>query len=148
VFRRKEMSWYTEYLLRNSLEIKSKSDIDADDFNDLLVLEGKIQELYSNGLISQEELRLIEYIEDGKPIVNSKEDFGKNRMSLARDINKLSDKIAFYIGGYFTDDGYVHYMKTKYNLQDGQVEKMIDYMKSKYKNKLIRKINDIRTNES
>jgi hypothetical protein len=131
--------WYLNYLLKNRIEIRGKNDIESDEFNDLIVIEKKIEELYKDGIISDDEISLLSYIEDGKPVANSKENFGKNRISLAKDFTKLCNKIAFYVGGYFTDDGYADYMKTKYNLTDPEVEKMLIYMKSKYKNKLMRK---------
>lgn len=133
------MSWYVEILLRNSLEIKSKADIESDEYNDLIFVEKRCEDLYNAKIITDSDLSLIRYMEDGKPLVKSKEDVGKNRISLAKDFVNLCNKIAFYLGGYFTDDGYVDYMKTKYRLTDEQVGKMLDYMKSKYKNKLIRK---------
>lgn len=134
------MSWYVETLLRNSIEIKSKHEFDSDEYNDLLFIERKIESLKKDGIISSEEIRLIKYVEDGKPLVESKKQYGKNRISLAKDFSNLCTKIAFYSGGYFTNDGYADYMKTKYGLSDEQVGKMLEYMKSKYKNKLIRKI--------
>lgn len=133
------MAWYTQILLKNRVDIKSKSDINSDEYNDLIIVEKKIDDLYNAGIISNSEMSLINYMEDGKPIVNSKKSFGKNRMSLAKDFGNLCNKIAFYIGGIFTDEGYIDYMKTKYNLTDEQVGKMQDYMESKYKNKLMRK---------
>jgi hypothetical protein len=133
------MSWYIQTLLKSSVEIRSKSDIESDEFNDLIVVEDMVSKLYQSNLISDEELRLLDYIKDGKPLVDSKRDFGKNRISVSKDINNLCDKIAFYLGGYFTNDGYIDYIKEKYNLTDKQVDNMIDYMSSKYKNKLIRK---------
>lgn len=133
------MAWYLQILLKNKVEIKSKSDINSDEYNDLIVVEKKIEDLYNAGIVSKNELSLIDYMEDGKPIVNSKKSFGKNRMSVAKDFRNLCSKIAFYIGGIFTDEGYIDYMKTKYNLTDEQVIKMRDYMESKYKNKLMRK---------
>lgn len=133
------MAWYVETLLRNSLEIKARADLNADDYNDLIVLQKKIDGLHNENIISDEEMLLIDYIEDGKPMVNSKRDFGKNRLSVSKDINKLCDKIAFYIGGYFTDDGYIHHMTTTYKLSPEQVDTLSTYMKSRYKNKIIRK---------
>ena len=133
------MSWYIMSLLKNKLEIQSNQDLDSDEYNDLLVIEKKIADLHDAEIISEQEMLLIKYVEDGKPMANSKAGFGKNRISLTRDFSNLCNKIAFYVGGYFTDDGYAHYMREKYNLTDEQVEKMINYMKSKYKNKLLRK---------
>jgi len=133
------VSWYVSSLLKNSLSIKTDSDFESDQYNDLLVIEKKIDELYKLGLISDDEIRLIEYISDGKPLVNSMDGFGKNRISSAIQFNKLCNKIAFFAGGYFTDDGYIEYMRRKYNLTDEQVNRMSQYMKSKFKHKLRRK---------
>lgn len=135
------MSWYIQTLLKNKLEIKSKTDLESDEYNDLLVIEKKIEDLHNAEIVSDSEILLIKYVEDGKPMAHSKKGFGKNRISLTKDFENLCKKIAFYVGGYFTDDGYIEYMRTKYNLTDEEIKRGIDYMKSKYKNKLIRKIN-------
>lgn len=125
--------------MKNRLEIRTNGDIESDEFNDLIIIEKKIKSLYMADIISKAEMDLIDYVADGKPIANSKEDYGKNRISLAKDFSNLCRKIAFYVGGQFTDDGYVDYMKTKYKLTDEQVQMLHDYMNSKYKNKLMRK---------
>lgn len=132
--------------MKNKLTLKTESDFESDQYNDLLVIEKKIDELYNLGLISDDEISLIEYISDGKPLVKSMDGFGKNRISLGRDVLKLCNKIAFFAGGYFTDDGYIEYMRKKYNLTEEQVNKMSQYMKSKFKHKLRRKTKE--TNES
>lgn len=136
------MNWYLGHLLKNRVEIRSKNDIESDEFNDLIVIEKKINDLYKDGIISDQEMLLVKYVEDGKPIVDSKKGFGKNRISLAKDFNRLLNKIAFYVGGYFTDDGYLDYMRTKYNLSEEQTLTIQDYMNSRYKNKLVRKNNE------
>ena len=131
--------WYINFLLKNRLEIRTNGDIESDEFNDLVIIEKKIKSLYMADIISRAEMDLIDYVADGKPMANSKESFGKNRISLAKDFSSLCRKVAFYVGGQFTDDGYVDYMKTKYKLTEEQVQKLYDYMNSKYKNKLMRK---------
>jgi hypothetical protein len=133
------MSWYINHLMKNRLEIRTNGDIDSDEFNDLIIIEKKIKSLYMADIISKAEMSLIDYVADGKPMASSKENFGKNRISLAKDFSNLCRKIAFYVGGQFTDDGYVDYMKNKYHLTEEQVQKLHDYMNSKYKNKLMRK---------
>ena len=133
------MSWIIQALLRSSVELRSESNINSDEFTDLMLLEKWIKDLHIANIISKEELELIHYVEDGKPMVNSKHDFGKNRISLARDFVNLCNKIAFYVGGYFTNDGYIDYMMVKYNLTDDEVARMVSYMTSKYKTKLLRK---------
>jgi hypothetical protein len=133
------VAWYIQILLRNKEEIRSRLDLESDEYNDLLVIEKKIEGLHNAGIISDKEMQLIEYIEDGKSLSNSKKKFGRNRISIARDFRHLCDKIAFYVGGQFTDEGYAEYMRTKYNLTEEQIDTLLDYMKSKYKNKLLKK---------
>jgi len=133
------MSWYINHLLKNGVEIKTKSDIESDEYNDLIVVERKIKDLHNANIISDQELLLIDYVSDGKPMAHSKKGFGKNRMTIGKDFRNLCNKIGFYLGSYFTDDGYVEYMKEKYELTDEDVKKMINYMTSRYKNKLLRK---------
>jgi hypothetical protein len=43
------------------------------------------------------------------------------------------------MGGYFTDEGYLMYMKRKYKLSDENVETMRNFMKSKFKHRIARK---------
>ena len=57
------MSWYLEIFLKNKLEIKSKLDLESDEYNDLLVIEKKIEGLHSAGIISDQEVLLIKYVD-------------------------------------------------------------------------------------
>lgn len=132
------MSWYVQDLLRNRLAIKAKADLESDQYNDLLIVEKKIDELSKSGIISNKELALIDFISDGRPMRG----FSKDKLTTIISILRLCNKIAFFTGGYFTDEGYLHELKRKYNLTDEQVEKANQYMKSKFKNKLRRTFNE------
>lgn len=133
------MSWLVQNLLRDRTKIHTSPDLESDDYNDLIVVEKRIQQLFESGILSEKEMELIEYVSDGKSLSNSKEHFGKHRISTFKQFRNLCNKIAFYLGGYFTDDGYIAYMKEKYDLSDEQVRKMIKYMTNKFKYKLMRK---------
>lgn len=125
------MSWRVESLLRRKVEIRTAPDFESDDYNDLLVIEKKIKDLIELGIITEEEQRLLEYLSDGKPMVNSKRDIGKHRMYVYQDFSNLCTKISFYLGGSFTNEGYISYMTNKYKLNSEQVEKLRKYMISK-----------------
>lgn len=132
------MSWLVQSLLRNKVKIKTSPDLESDEYNDLLIIEKKVESLANEGILSEKELTLLLYISDGKSLVDSQMEFGKNRWDLAKDFSSICTKIAFYAGGYFTDEGYISYMTDKYKLNDEQIKKLEIYMKGKYKNKLIR----------
>lgn len=136
------MSWYTQNLLKDSLRIHENPDLDSDEYNDLILLEKKIEQLHDIGIISDDELGIINYLKGGNLSSDAKKLLGKERKTVSRKINDVCNKVAFYLGSYFTDEGYVNYMKNKYNLSNEQLNIMIDYMRNKFKYRVMRKTNN------
>lgn len=130
------MSWIVQSLLNSQLDIKEKGDIESSEFNDLLLIEKAISELQNKKLISSEEIAILEYFKNNKP--ESDKPRGE-RHFLSRRYYEICDRIAYYLGGYYTDEGYLEYMKTKYCLSDTKVEILRKYMRSRNKNKVMRK---------
>lgn len=62
------------------------------------------------------------------------------RQALARQFYAICDRIAYSLGGEFTDEGYITYMQKKHKLTYAQVEKMKKYMKGRYRYKIMRKL--------
>lgn len=136
------MSWIIQNLLRNRVKIKTSPDIESDDYNDLLLLEAKIADLYTAGLLSDYDIELIELISDGKPISDrTVKSIGRVRQSVSKDFRSLCDRLSFYIGGEFTDVGYLEKFRKKYNLSDEQIKKAEKYMKGRYRFRISRKHN-------
>jgi len=134
------MSWIVQNLLRDRTKIKTSPDIDSDIYNDLLILESKIKDLSNSGLVDEYDLELVDFVSDGKPFSeNTIEHLGRVRQSVSKDFKELCRKIAFYVGGEFTDEGYLAKMKRKYKLSDKQIELARDYMKGKYRFRISRK---------
>lgn len=132
------MSWIVQTLLRDSVNIRSKSEIESDSFTDLLFLEKKIDELFDKGVITDEELELIGYFSGNTKLGN--ELAYTDRRIVQRKFVALCAKIAYYLGGGFTDEGYLDYIQKKYNLNEEEVETLRTYMKGKYRHRLSRKI--------
>lgn len=141
------MSWIVNHLLRNSVEIKSRPDIDSDEYNNLLVVESKINNLYSGGFLSDVDLFIIELMADGKPIKNLEAEIGKSRLTISKTFIQLCDRIAYFLGGYFTDEGFLDNMKELYKLDGSQMDKLKEHMSGKFKNKLMKKNNGETVNE-
>jgi hypothetical protein len=119
---------------------ENRNLLDDDDYNDLLIIEKKIKDLYSNGLLTDEELELIEHVSDGKPLNQVGTEINKSRLTMARKFYAITNRIAQSLGGYFTDEGYLDYMQNKYNLTEEQVDAARNYMESRFKYKIMRKI--------
>lgn len=134
------MSWIIQHLLKNRDIIKEKKDIDSDEFNDLLVVEAKINELRDVGMLSEIEVTIIDLMSDGRPIVGLEATIGKKRLTLSRSFVQICNRIAYTLGGYFTDDGFLQHMQTTYHLSEADVDKLRRHIESKDKHKLIRSL--------
>lgn len=138
------MSWLVENLLRDKIKIHAESDLSSDEFNDLLLVESAISKLVEFGSISDYELMVLDYVSDGKGLSNAKGDIGVERDTAFKIFRRVCNKIALYLGGYFTDDGYAEYIKEKYNLNHEQEEKMMKYMSNRFRYKLLRKRKNVK----
>ena len=136
------MSWIVQSLLRNKDEIKTKADIDSDDYNNILLIEKAITDLVKIGAINEREERLLSLISDGSSYEELEEEYHLNRKAISTHFITLCDRLALYMGDEFTDEGYLEYMVDKYNLDQTQRETLQNFMKGKFKHKTIRKINN------
>lgn len=126
------MSWFIERLLTNSTKIllrKTNSEM----YEYLLTLEAKINDLKKLGILTEEELSLIEDLKNNKTITQLSKELGLSRVTTSTKIDDLTKKLSLYLGGIFTDSGYLNYMQRRYNLTYKQVKMLEEKIKSKYK---------------
>lgn len=134
------MSWYVENLLRGAQSIKNSlmqsendivsSNMNSDLYMDLLSVEKTLKDLNERGLLRLFDKKVIELLVNGMTIEEASEKLGVARPTITKRFSAVCDRIAFLLGDNFSDDGYIDYLKEKYNLKDEQISKAIDYMKS------------------
>ncbi len=129
------MSWIVASLLNNREQLKETGNIDSDEFNDLMMIEKAIEELKKKQLLSDEEIEVI----DSYRNEDYRNKTRNERWTVSKRYTKICEKISFYLGGYFTDDGYLSYIQDKYKLNEEQINALRLHIKSKFKHKLIRK---------
>lgn len=134
------MSWIIQHLLRNGESIKTSPDIESEEFNNLLTVESKIDELYREGFLSDMDLFIIESMSDGKPMKELESKVDMNRVTISRTFIQICDRISYFLGGYFTDEGFIDNMKKNYKLDDSQIDHIKLHMQGRFKHKLIRKL--------
>lgn len=140
------MSWIVASLLNNRERIRSTADINSDEFNDLLLIEKAIETLLSEKRISKEELELLGVTDnDGYEKNNGLSKYERHTLSKKRA--QICDRIAYYLGGYFTDDGYLDHMQKKHKLTQSQVDILRKYINGRNKHRIIRKPITGNTNE-
>lgn len=138
------MSWVVSHLIRNRNIIKSNqsnnSNFDDDDYNNLIILESKIKSLHQHEILSDFDLIILDSVNDN--VLHDKlKSVIKDRHTLSNSFSQICKKIGFYLGGYFTDEGFLENMRINYKLNDNQLSELRSYMTGKFRNKLKRKNN-------
>ena len=132
-----------EILLKNRTKIRSEVlelddnnllDLESnDEFNDLILIEKKIEELYKDELLSDFDIEVIDYMSDGKPLSESKEYLGKGKQSISKHFSSICKRIGYFLGGHFTDEGFINEIAKNKNLTKEQIDKARKFMSSSYK---------------
>lgn len=136
------MSWIVQHLLRNKEIIRSEQDIESDDYDNLLVIEAKVKELHDEGLLSDMDIYIIDLVSDGKPIIELESTLSKNRVTISKTFIQICSRISYFLGGYFTDEGFLENMKINYRLSTEDIDKIKLYINGKFKHKLMRRTKD------
>ena len=135
------MSWYVETLLINRESIRASTVVKAsrysshvfvnltgNDYNNLLLLEKTIKNLYDAGNITDKEIEVINLVATTKSLRDLEKEGTTARHSLSRIFYNVCEKLAFILGGEFTDEGYLNYIQRKHKLNAEQVEQAREYM--------------------
>lgn len=134
------MSWIVRNLITNSENIRSNLvdkidtrfyslDLENEQYNDLLTIEKKIKELYDIGFITDIEFEILNLMSQGKTYRDVGKIVGLHRQPVKIFFHRACEKIAFNLGGTFTDEGYAQSIVDKYSLNEDQIQKMLDFMK-------------------
>lgn len=136
------MSWIVNSIIRNMVNVKSKvdltSDVDNDEYNDAILVEVAIKNLKTFEMLTEDDIALIEFVKNGGQFSNEDNEVDGKKRSISKRYNDLCYRISFYMGGYFTDDGYIEYMQEKYNWSVEQTNQARTFIKSQFKNKIMR----------
>ena len=136
------MSWIVETLILNRARIRVNPDFDSVEYNDLLVVESKIQELVNIGAIDHFELAILEFVSSNISYNQLQGLLGIGRSTISNYFKRICKRVSYSLGGYFTDEGYLEYMKREFKLSDTQVNLVGAHMQGRYRHMLRRKLNE------
>lgn len=108
--------------------ITIESTLDDDTYLDLLDVESRINELIKKGLLDKKEISVLKSIFDGKSYSDISREQNSARSTVTSIFNRTCTKISFYLGGHFTNDGFIEYLAEKYKLTDIEIEKLRRYI--------------------
>lgn len=131
------MSWIIASLLNDKNYIRERNEIDSDEFNDLLMVERAVETLTNRGLLSKEDLEILALMSGDK--VGFMEKQKSQKETIYKKYVTICERIAYYMGGYFTDDGYISYITKKHGLTEEQEIILHNYINSPFKHKIAKK---------
>lgn len=130
------MSWIVERLLIDKHRIKRKGDIHSDVFDRLLFLEKRVEELYEEGLISDQEIDILREVQKEKSFSQISREVNLSRSTVTKIFRNACNRIAFYLGGYYTNDGFLERMQEKYNLSDEEIYEVYKKINGRFRHTL------------
>jgi len=105
-------------------------NLEEDEYRFLRQMEEKIKELVKTGQISELELNVIEMLSEGNSYKEVSKELNISRDSARKIFNTSCNKIAFSLGGVFTDEGYAEYIVEKYSLSEEDMERVMKLLES------------------
>jgi hypothetical protein len=139
------MSWIVERLLIDRSSIRSgvsgssylkhivDDSMESDTFNRLLFLEKKVDELYKDKYITDQEMLVIRYISNGYSITEISNILNLARITISNIFRNACNRISFHLGGNYTDNGFLEELKEDYRLTDTEIEKVKNRINSNYR---------------
>jgi hypothetical protein len=133
------MSWIVQNLLRNKVSILTEPDLESDEYNNLLVIQTKIKDLYSDGLLSDMDMYILELASDGRPLRDMEETLYKSRITITKTFRQICNRVAYFLGGYFTDEGFLENMRINYRLSSENIDAIKKHMAGQFKHTLMKR---------
>ncbi len=135
------MSWLVENYIINRESIKSSSDINSDEYMDILIIEMLVEKLNRKGIITNKELRILNLVSSGYTFDDVSKEMDLSRPVISVIFSMICRKIAFILGGYFTNDGFLEYIREKYDFNDETMEKISNFITHSSRRHMIKRTN-------
>jgi len=91
-------------------------DFDNFDYNNLLLVEKQIVSLIRTNQISESELEMLNAVSTGRTYLSLSKSLRVSRTTITKVFSEVCERISFYLGGVFTNSGYLEYIGNKYDL--------------------------------
>ena len=125
------MSRIVEEYVRSLYIILESGDINDDMYNNALSIQILIKRLHKEGLISNEEVIIIDKIASGYSFAEVGEALKMTRKRVAKKFKKTCGILGFILGGKFTDIGFAHHVASKHLLNREATAKLNKFLTRK-----------------
>lgn len=95
-----------EYIRNMAFILESPRDLDSDTYNNALLIQKCIKTLNENGVLSQIEKDILKGVSIGYNFAELSKLLKINKHAVSKTFKKTTDRIAYVLGGEFTDSAF------------------------------------------
>lgn len=107
------MSWIIGQYLRELPYIKEGGNIESDTYNNALLIEKTINDMAKKGLLTDFEKDVIISIVEGFNFSEISRLLNADRQRVSNTFKAVTDRIAYILGGEFTDAAFIEQMRAE-----------------------------------
>ena len=132
------MSWLVEniildrYAIRDSIYTEEDDlfnlNLDSDDYLTLLTVEEKIKELFNKNILTRLDVKVLEGLSEGKTYSELAKELRIYRTTVKTIFRSACEKIAFALGGEFTNEGLISSLVKKHKLNEEQTVSLREFI--------------------
>lgn len=108
------MSHLVEEYVRNLHTILEKGDIEGECYNNALSIKTLVTRQYDSGRISKFDMDVLASVSKGFSYFEVAQSLGADRKRVSDSFKRTCAKVAFLLGGDFTDTGFMYNTASKY----------------------------------
>lgn len=101
------MSWIIEEYIRQMPFILEDGNIDADDYNNCLLIQKCIRDLQKSDLLSELEKDVLSAVYTGFNYAEISKLLNINRQTVSMTFDRVTNRIAYILGGEFSDASFL-----------------------------------------
>jgi predicted metalloprotease with PDZ domain len=120
------MSHLVEEYVRNLHTILEKGDIEGECYNNALSIKNLVEKEHNSGRISRFDLDVLGSISRGFSYFEVAQSLNADRKRVADSFKKTCSKVAFLLGGDFTDAGFMYNEASKY-VENEKDEEIVEH---------------------
>lgn len=102
------MSYVVGEYIKRLPYILENADIESDEYNNILLIQRCVARLSENGMITEFERMILLGIADGYNYAELSRLLNADKQTVATTFEKVTDRIAYILGGDFTDASFVN----------------------------------------
>ena len=119
------MSWVIEEYIRQLPAIMSSPDINDEVYNNALLIQKCIGNLDATGNLTAQEKEVLIAIVEGYNYTEISRLFGVDRQTVSKVFDKVTDRVAYVLGGEFSDASFLDRVSSVEELPESMVDRLI-----------------------